>query len=107
MITTPVLMQPNIEVNLPKAEVSDNKGSSNIEALISKEGYVYIEGKQVHSSNIEEVVRDLISSNSGQTIVIKGDEAVKYDYVIRFMDKAKRAGVTKFALAVDAINNVN
>jgi biopolymer transport protein ExbD len=34
-------------------------------------------------------------------VVIKGDEKVEYEKVIEFMDKAKKAGATKFALAVE------
>ncbi|MDR1474400.1 MAG: biopolymer transporter ExbD [Endomicrobium sp.] len=33
--------------------------------------------------------------------MIKGDEKVEYEKVIEFMDKAKKAGATKFALAVE------
>jgi biopolymer transport protein ExbD len=105
MITTPMLMQPGIKVNLPKTQTSDSEDSTNIEVLISKEGYVYIDGKQVNSSNIEGVIKDKVSLNSEKVVVIKGDEEVKYDYVIQFMDKAKKAGAAKFALAVD--NNIS
>ena len=40
MITTPMLMQPGIKVNLPKTQTTDNEDTSNIEVLISKDGYV-------------------------------------------------------------------
>lgn len=101
MITTPALMQPGIKVNIPKTEVSDNEDSTSIEVLISKEGYAYIEGKQVSDENVEVVIRELMKSNPGKSVVIKGDETAKYDYVIQFMNKAKKAGATKFALAVE------
>ena len=35
MITTPMLMQPGIKVNLPKTQTTDNEDTSNIEVLIS------------------------------------------------------------------------
>jgi biopolymer transport protein ExbD len=103
MIATPALMQSVICVNIPKADVAaiDSKDNSSIEVLISKDGDVYMEGKQVENSNIESVVRKLIAENPGQAIIIKGDEVVQYGYVIQFMDKAKKAGAKKFALAVE------
>ncbi len=104
MITTPMLMQPGIKVNLPKTQTTDHEDSSNIEVLISKEGYVYMNGKQIHDSNVQAVIHDLVASKPGKPIVIKGDKDVKYDYVMQFMDKAKRAGATKFALAVEVSN---
>ncbi|MDR3092423.1 MAG: biopolymer transporter ExbD, partial [Endomicrobium sp.] len=60
MITTPMLMQPSIKVNLPKTQISDSEDASNIEVLISKNGYVYVEGKQIHNSNVESVMRDMV-----------------------------------------------
>jgi|LQAB01.1.fsa_nt_gi biopolymer transport protein ExbD len=101
MITTPMLMQPGIKVNLPKTQISDSEDTSNIEVLISKNGYVYAQGKQIHDSNIADVMRVLISSHPDKIVIIKGDREVQYDYIIQFMNRAKKAGVAKFALAVD------
>jgi biopolymer transport protein ExbD len=106
MITTPMLMQPGIKVNLPKTQISDSEDTSNIEVLISKKGYVYVQGKQINNSNIVGVIRTLISSYPDKALIIKGDKKVRYDYIIQFMGKAKKAGVTKFALAVDK-NNIS
>jgi biopolymer transport protein ExbD len=101
MITTPMLMPQGIKVNLPKTQISDSEDTSNIEVLISKNGYVYAQGKQIYDSNIADVMRILISSHPDKAVIIKGDKEVQYDYIIQFMDKAKKAGVTKFALAID------
>jgi biopolymer transport protein ExbD len=106
MITTPVIMNPAIKVNLPRSQVFTSEDTSNIEVLISKEGYVYIEGKQINNSNIEDVIGDIISSRRDKAIVIKGDRKVQYDHIINFIDKAKKVGATRFALAVDN-NNIS
>jgi biopolymer transport protein ExbD len=106
MITTPMLTQSDIKVNLPKTQISDSGATSNVEVLISKNGYVYVQGKQIHDSNIADVMRILISSHPDKAVIIKGDKEVQYDCIIQFMDKAKKAGVTKFALAVDK-NNIS
>ena len=34
-------------------------------------------------------------------VVIKGDKEIKYDLIVNVMDKAKKAGVSKFGLAID------
>jgi len=101
MITTPVLMNPAIKVNLPRAQISASEDASNIEVLISKEGYVYIEGRQMDDSNVKSFIGDIMASHPDKAVVIKGDKQVQYEHIIRFMDKAKKAGATKFALAVD------
>ncbi|MDR3113206.1 MAG: biopolymer transporter ExbD [Endomicrobium sp.] len=103
MITTPMLMQPGIKVNLPKTETTDVEDTKNIEILISKDGYIYMEGKQIHETNVEDAIKHLVSSSPNRPVVIKGDKEVQYDAVMQVMDKAKKAGATKFALAVDTI----
>ncbi|MDR3071455.1 MAG: biopolymer transporter ExbD [Endomicrobium sp.] len=105
MITTPALMQPGIKVNIPKAKIAadrqDNTNVTNIDILISKEGYVYIDGKQVNILDIENVLRRLISSKPDKVAVIKCDEEARYNCLVQTMVNAKKAGVTKFALSVD------
>jgi biopolymer transport protein ExbD len=103
MITTPMLVQPGVRVNLPKVQSLNNKLPSSIEVLISQNGNIYIGGKQVYNSNIENVMWNLVSEQPDKAVVIKADRAAKYNYIIQFMDKAKKAGVTKFALAVDNV----
>jgi biopolymer transport protein ExbD len=101
MITAPMLMQAGIKVNLPKTRISDSENTSNIEVLISKNGYVFVQGKRIHDSNVADAIRILMSSHPDKTVIIKGDREVQYDYIIQFIGKAKKAGVTKFILAVD------
>lgn len=101
MITTPMLMQPGIKVNLPKTQTTDNEDTTNIEVLISKEGYVHMNGKQIHESNVEATIKNLLAASPDKPIVIKADKEVQYDHVIKFMDISKKAGATRFALAVD------
>jgi biopolymer transport protein ExbD len=95
-------MQHEIQVNLPKTNSSDKMSSpgSNIEVLISQKG-IAIDGKVVILEDVEGVIKIKLKENPGTAVVIKGDVQVEYDRVMQFMDRAKKAGTTKFALAVD------
>jgi biopolymer transport protein ExbD len=104
MITTPMLMQPSLTINLPKSQNPDLVDNSNIDVLITKDGFAIIGGRQIHSSNIENEVKALVLKSPNSAIIIKGDKDVKYDFIIDFMNKARRAGATRFALAVDSHN---
>ncbi len=104
MISTPALMQPGITVNLPKTKITDATDNSNMEVLISRQGNVYIENKQTELENVESIVREWNLSNPNQSVVIKADEQIPYNLVIQFIDRAKKGGASKFALAVDNQN---
>ncbi|MFA6913919.1 MAG: biopolymer transporter ExbD [Endomicrobiia bacterium] len=101
MITTPMLSQHGIKVNLPKAENTEQDDKKNIEVLIDKDGIIYLDGLQLHSKYFEEAIKSIITKHPERAVVVKGDKDIKYDLVVRVMDQAKKAGATKFALAVE------
>lgn len=101
MITTPMLSNNEIKINLPKAEITETTNSKNIEITVDKDGFIYIDNKQVHLAYLEDAIFKLTSKNPDKAVVIKGDKNVEYNTIIQIIDKAKKTGVTKFALAVD------
>ena len=101
MVTMPLLNEPGIEVNLPQVETTTVVEASNVEVTIDRHGRVHIGGRNVHNDNVEETIRSLLAANPGRPVVIKGDREAKYDHVIRVVNKAKRAGASKFALSVE------
>ncbi|MBQ3943297.1 MAG: biopolymer transporter ExbD [Elusimicrobia bacterium] len=106
MITTPMLSQHQIKVDLPEAvEKTETTDDKIIEITIDKDGFVFIDGTQFHDKYIEETIKDKVSKYPQRPVVIKGDKNVKYDLVVKVMDKAKKAGVSKFGLAIDVPNN--
>jgi len=101
MITTPILVTPGIQVNLPKTQTTDKNDAENIEVMISADGYVYMEGRQIHQDNLNDALKTIIGRFPDKPIVIKADKNVRYEAVMKFMDAAKLAGARRFALAVD------
>jgi len=101
MITTPMLSQNEIKVNLPKAEKTERDDKKNIEVVIDKDEFVYLDGLQLHMAYFEDAIKKTVSRYPERAVIIKGDKNVKYDIVVQVMDKAKKAGAVKFALAVE------
>ncbi|MDR3111655.1 MAG: biopolymer transporter ExbD [Elusimicrobiota bacterium] len=102
MITTPMLTQPQIKVNLPKTQTSDNNDTSNVDVLISQKGLSYLDGKQVAISSLSDAIKDILLKHPDKGVIVKADRNVKYDIVIKVVEQAKKAGAVKFALAVDS-----
>lgn len=102
MITTPMLSQHEIKINLPEsAEATERTEDKIIEVTIDKDGFVYLDGTQTHLKYFEQAIREKFSKYPNRPVVIKGDKDIKYDLVVKVMDKAKKAGVSKFGLAID------
>ena len=106
MITTPMLSQNQIKVNLPEASQTtrEEKDDKIIEIVIDKDGFVFVDGSQFHKEYLEYKLKDKISKHPERPVVIKGDKDIKYELVIDVMDKIKKAGVSKFGLATDLPN---
>lgn len=108
MITTPMLSQHEIKINLPKVtektEITEDKV---IEISIDKDGFIYINKEQVHKEHFITLLQDKIEKEPNRPVIIKGDRDIKYDLVIAVMDMAKKAGVSKFGLAIDVLNKNN
>lgn len=102
MITTPMLSQHSLKINLPKAEnTQQTEETKNIEISIDKDGFVYLDGLQIHLQYIEEALKSSIKKYPERAVIVKGDKDIKYDLVVQVIDKAKQAGATKFALALE------
>ena len=102
MITTPMLSQHSLKINLPKAEnTQQTEETKNIEISIDKDGFVYLDGLQIHLQYIEEAVKSAMKKHPERAVIVKGDKDIKYDLVVQVIDKAKQAGATKFALALE------
>ena len=101
MITTPIIMQSGIKVNLPKASNAESVSDKNLVVLIDSKGDVYVEKRKLDIDNLQNEIAALLSIRPGAAVIIKGDKEVKYDTVIQVLDAAKLSGAKKFALGVE------
>ena len=105
MITTPMLSQHEIKINLPKVTQNTERTEDKvIEISIDKDGFIYIYKEQEHKDHFITLLKDKIEKEPNRPVVIKGDKDIKYDLVIAVMDMAKKAGVSKFGLAIDTVD---
>lgn len=101
MITTPIILQSGIKVNLPKASSAEAESSKNLIITIDPSGGIYIEKRRVQLDDLKEELTAVLSSRPDAAVIIKGDKEVKYDTVIQVLDAAKSCGAKKFALGVE------
>ena len=77
MITTPMLSQHSVKINLPKAQNTEQtQETKNIEISIDKDGFVYLDGLQLHFRYVEESVKAALQKHPERAVVIKGDKNV-------------------------------
>ncbi|MBK9294275.1 MAG: biopolymer transporter ExbD [Oligoflexia bacterium] len=101
MVTTPMIMKPSINVNLPKAASGDQSTPGELSITISKAGEIYANGKRVLEIELKELATNLIASKPEVQAMISADKETPHGTVIGVIDIIKGVGVKKFAISID------
>lgn len=102
LVTAPVIYQSAIKVQLPKAQTGESMQKTPLNFTISKDGSLHW-GKDILTW--DELGRKLAAlgpDSANQTAIISADEGVPYGTVAKFMDTLRQAGLSHFALSVEA-----
>ncbi len=101
MVTAPMLVREQMNVNLPKAQTGDKSASEQIAIVIEKTGQVMIQKKPVSVEQIEAEIKSLMISMPNAQAVISADQEAKHGDVVQVMDLVKKAGLSRFAIQIE------
>jgi biopolymer transport protein ExbD len=100
MVTSSVMSQMGIQVQLPKAphaaEANTNPG---VIVTVDSSGGISVNGTQVGESRLGEALKAALAKSSDKTVVLEGDRKALLGTIVQIMDEGKKAGATKFAVA--------
>lgn len=102
MITAPVIYQSAIKVQLPKAKTGEEAQKSPLSFTITKQGDLMWDGQRTDWQVLNDKLKTMGTQAGQETAVISADEATPHGTVIRLMDMLREAGLTRFALNVEA-----
>lgn len=101
MVTTPLIMKPSINVNLPKAASGDDTTPSKLGITISKDGTTRLNGEPATDEEISEYSKTVLVDKPDIQAIITADKDVSHGRVVSIIDAVKSAGVKKFAITID------
>jgi biopolymer transport protein ExbD len=101
MIATPVLLQPGIKVELPKAKAADSNTEKNLTITVGTGGEVYLDDQRTELGRLRYEIATRLAENPGMAVIVKGDKTVAYEWIVKVIDAAKQSGAKKFALGVE------
>ena len=103
MVAAPLIANnPSIKVELPKATTGDETQKSTITLTLRKDGALYFGDEAVSEEEAKKRVTAEFQKNNDVQAVLAADNGVPYGRVMHLIDLVKNAGVTKFALNIDA-----
>jgi biopolymer transport protein ExbD len=100
MVTTPIIMNPSVHVNLPKASSGDQTIPSQLNISIDKNGTCFFNGKEVSNEELNKLSKEQVDKNPDIQAIISADTTVQHGRVIEVLDAVKSAGVVKFAISI-------
>lgn len=101
MITAP-MMQEGVEINMPEANAENLGANTDIEPVsisVNEAGEFFIGDEQIAGQvELEQLIKDKLASKPNIPVRIRGDQNATYDYVMKAMIAAQRAGATNIGL---------
>ena len=103
MVLTPVLMQSQITVKLPKStEGTPPPSESVVQVEISRAGVFTVDGSPVKLLDFEHEMTLRLSGAAKKNVLVQADKTVPVERVVFVLDVAKRLGVQKLGIGVSA-----
>ncbi len=108
MVSTSFTRETQIKLELPKADVEKlDSDPEVIEISIDKEGRMFMNGKALVNSNIENLmkaIQPIISANKNTPLIISADANTPYQSVVIAMDAASQLGISNIKMATQRSN---
>lgn len=103
MITAPVIYQSAIRVQLPSAASGEKTNRGALSFTLSKEGTLSWDKETISWETLKTRLDKLSEQGKADTATISADQATPHGTVVRLMDTLQQAGLSRFALNVDAV----
>ena len=91
-------VQAGLPVNLPKASTASQSSTQNVTITIMRDNRVFLNTSQTTIDQLEAGLQR-IHVTENNLVILNADEHVEHGLVVSAMDQARKAGVTRFAIA--------
>jgi biopolymer transport protein ExbD len=100
MITSSVVDQKSIPVNLPKAAHAGSEAPKASGLLVDKERRLFLDGELRDSAQVADLLKLAVAADEEHQVLIGADQDLPYRNVVEVIDLIRGAGVRKYALKV-------
>jgi biopolymer transport protein ExbD len=100
MITTPLIYQSGIKVELPKGSATEEM-SKDIMIKINAQGDIFLEDVKLDLDTLKYKIVETLRYKSNTFVIVNADKNVKYDFVMQVMDALNQSGVKNPGLGIE------
>ena len=101
MVASTYIVAQTLKVELPKSASSDGPSGTPLTLTLTRSGSIRWNGKEIDEAALKKELASAIAVNPQAELIISADEKVEHGRVVHFIDLAKLANVSKFAINVE------
>jgi biopolymer transport protein ExbD len=103
MVTTPLIIQTSIKVNLPSAKSAKALEASNqIDITVSSKSMIYVEGNPITKEALKEKVSEMYKENPALKVVLFSDRQARFKDIVSVLDIMNELGIKSLNIAARA-----
>ena len=102
MVTATYIVKQTIEVELPRAAHGGETVNKTFALVVTKEGKVYLNGVECDDAGLAAAVQQARAKGEEVQAIVGADRNATHGSVTHLLDVLKGAGVTKFAIQIEA-----
>ena len=102
MVSSTYIVAQSLKVQLPKTHSTDGTAEKPATITLLKDGKLRWNDKDASEEEFQKGIKAIIDADPESSLVVSADKEVQHGKVVHIIDLAKLAGVTKFAINVQA-----
>ena len=100
MITTPLILQSNIKVNLPSSATgSPIQETRQITITLTNEGLIYLDNKLISRKSLKSEVARVYKANPALEVILYSDRMVRFKDIVVLLDIFNELGIKNLNIA--------
>ena len=99
LAVSPFVLQPGINITLPKASFSGGAQFGSMVLSITRGGWFYFNDERLNLARLPDALRAAVEEQAGFPLIIEADESVSHGIIVKAWDAARAAGVSDVSMA--------
>ena len=101
MVAAPLVMQPKIDITLPKSSSTDiDKSKKPLKITVGGQGEIFIDNKQISIEDLRDASLQEVQKNPEVSAILVADKTVTLEMVTEIIDTVKSQGLKKVAFSI-------
>lgn len=102
LVTTTFVSAPGMKVDLPKSSAQDiQRDKKDVTIVITPNHTLLLNQKVVSEKELQAKLSAQAKENPQTLVIIQADQGVSHGMVVRIMDDAREAGLSRLAIATE------